>query len=104
VPWPESVHDLGIVLGALIGVVNDQADGRAGGPTLEQARQNLYLVGLAPLGGMPGFTRFTPIQIMLQVGVGERQARRAAVDDTADSWAVTFSKARNRKEFSETVS
>ncbi len=48
----EAVHDLGIVLGALVGIVDHQADGGAGGLALEDAGEDLHLIGLAPLGGM----------------------------------------------------
>ena len=48
----EAVEDVAVVLGALIRIVNDQGDGRAGGLALEHAGEDLHLVGLAALGGV----------------------------------------------------
>ena len=48
----EFVGDVGIVLGALIGVFDQQADGGSGGHTFENAGQDSDLVRLAALRGM----------------------------------------------------
>mgnify|MGYP003331099840 CR=1 FL=1 len=46
----EGLGDLAIVLGALVGVLDQQADGRAGGAALEDPGEDLHLVRLAALG------------------------------------------------------
>ena len=47
----EAVGDLAIILGALIGVFDQQPDRRAGGSALENAGQDAHFIGFTPLGG-----------------------------------------------------
>jgi hypothetical protein len=84
--------------------MNDQPDGRPGGPALKDTGKNLYFIGFAALGGMTGFTGFTAIQVDLQVFLAERHSGRTAVDNTAYGEAMTFTKPRYGKEFSKAVS
>ncbi len=101
---PELCGDLGIVLGTLVGVVDDQADRGARGAALEGPGQDLHLVGLAALGGMARGAGLAPVQVALQVLGGQFQARRTAVHDAAQGRPVTLTEAGDRKEFSECVS
>ena len=77
----ETVHDLRIVLRTLIGILDQQRDGRAGGVSLEHAGQDFHGVVLAPLGDVARLPRLAPIEVRLDIGLGQRQPRRTTVDD-----------------------
>ena len=100
----EAVHDLRIVLGTLIRVVDDQADGRTRGPALEHPRQDLHLVRLAPLRGMPRLSWLAAIQVVLQIGRREFQARRAAVDNAAERRPMALAKGGDGEQLADGVS
>ena len=96
-PRTELVHDITVVLGTLVLVVDDQANRGAGGLAFENARQDLHRIVLTALGGMPRGTRFTPVQISLQIVLAQFQARRTAIHDAADRRAVALTKASHYK-------
>jgi hypothetical protein len=89
----EPVLDLGIILRTLVGVQDLQPDRRTGGFALEYTRENFDFVGLAPLCGVPRLARLAPVEIGLDIGLGQRHAGRATIHDgdigrTVDSPAV----------------
>ena len=84
------VHDVAVILRALILVVNDQRDGRAGGFALEHAGENFHFIIFAPLRSVTRGTRFASIEVILQVGGRQGHARRTTIDDAADGRAVAF--------------
>ena len=94
----EPLLDLGVVLGALILVVDDQPDGGPGGAPLEHARQDLHPIRFPALGGVAAGAGFAPVQVVLQVRLGDGQPGRAAVHDTADSGAVALAEACDDEE------
>src|SRR5665213_802127 len=94
---PELVLDLGIVLGALVGIFDEQRDRRAGGLedvavgfVLEDAREDGDEVVLAALRGKARLARLAPLKIALDHLRRQRNARRAAVDNDADGRAVAL--------------
>ncbi len=102
-PGTECLHDLGIIPGALVLVVDDETDGGAGGATFEDTGEDLHGVGFAPLGGMTTLPRLAPIQILLQIGLTEFEPGRAAVDDTADGRPVALAETGHRKKPTDAV-
>jgi hypothetical protein len=67
----ELLGDVAVVLAALVGVADQQRDRRAGGDALVHAGEDLDLVGLAPLRGVPR----APGGAALEVGCGNPRAR-----------------------------
>src|SRR5690606_1706224 len=65
------VADIGIVLGALVGILDHQRDRRAGRArpvralVLEHARENFHFVSLAALRGIFALPRLAPVEIVL---------------------------------------
>jgi len=59
------VLDLVVVAGALIGVSNQQTDGRTGGFALKDTGKDLHLIRLSALRGIAALARLAPIQIAL---------------------------------------
>ena len=88
----EGLQNIAVVLAALVGVLNQQGDGCAGGHALVNAAQDLHLIGFLALGDMAAGAWAAAIQIMLYVGLAQSHAGRTAVDDTADGRAVGFTK------------
>src|SRR5690606_30920172 len=78
---PELVLDGGVVAGALVGVLDHEADGRAGRLPFEHARENAHAVSFLALGGVPRAPGTPPVEVRLDVRFGQREPRRAAVDD-----------------------
>ena len=103
VPGAELVLDVGVVTRFLIGVLDQQGDRRAGGVALEHAREDAYAVVLAALGGMARLAGFAAIEIVLQIGFREGQARRATVDDADVARAMTLPRGGQRERDSEGI-
>ena len=97
VAGPEAVLDLLVVARALILVLDEQPDRRAGGLALEHAREDAHLVALAPLARELRGAGAAAVHVLLHVRLGERQARRTAVDDAAERGPVAFAEARHQK-------
>ncbi len=103
VPRAETVLDLVVVARALILVLDEQADRRAGRAPLEHARQDANLVGLLALTGMARGAGAPPFQLRLDVLLRQLQPRRTAVDDAAERRAVAFAEARDSEQLAEGV-
>ena len=103
------VLDLGIVLGALIGVLDQQRDRRsrrhlhAGLGMRHHAGQDFDRVRLLALGGEARLSRTAAIQIVLDVLIGQRDQRRAAIDHAADRDPVAFAEGRDPEQVAEGV-
>ena len=87
---PEHVLDLGVVLWTLVDVFDIETDGRAGGPTLEDAGYDFHLVGFPALCRVAGLTRPPALHVRLQVAFAQLHSRGTAVDHTADGSAMTL--------------
>ena len=109
VAGPVLVLDVGIVLGALVDIVDHQRDRRAGRHlpaarvVREHAGEDFHRVGLAPLRGEARLARPPLVEIGLDVGLGQRDARRAAVDHAADRRPVAFAQGRDAEKMAEGV-
>ena len=103
------VLDVAVVFRALVDVFDEDGDRRAGRhlPSAalvdHHARQDARLVGFAPLRGEARGSRAAPVEIGLDVGDLERNQRRTAVDDAADSRPVAFAEGGDAEEMAETV-
>src|SRR5262249_3626214 len=103
VAGPELVLDGAVILGALVFVLDQEADRRPRRLPLEQARQDLHLVGLAPLRREARLAGPAAIEPGLDVGFAQRDARRHAVDDAADRRPMTLTPGRESEEMTEAV-
>ena len=83
--------DRGIVLAPLVGVLDHQADRRAGGLALEGAAENPHQIILAPLGGEAAGARLAGVHEGLDELFGDGEARRAPVDNRAQCGPVALS-------------
>ena len=105
----ELVLDLGIILGALVGVLDQQRDRRArrhlhtGLRMRHHAGKNLNRVRLLALGGEARLSGAAAIEILLDVLIGQRDQRRAAVDHAADRDPVALAEGRDPEHVAEGV-
>ncbi|MEY9359212.1 hypothetical protein ABH994_001933 [Bradyrhizobium yuanmingense] len=103
------VFDLGIILRALVGVLNQKADRRArrhlnaGLGMGHHAGEDLHLVRLLALGGEARLAGTAPVEIPLDVGLGERDHRRAAVNHTADRHPMALAEGGDAEHVAEGV-
>jgi hypothetical protein len=105
---PELILDIGIVAAALVDVVDDEGDGRAGGHLAtgivgEHAREDAHLVRLATLGGEARLAGTAPIEERLDLVGCQWDAGRAAVNDAADRWSVALAPGGDAKEMAKRV-
>src|SRR5690606_30531565 len=89
--------------GARVGVVDHHGDRRAGRQTFVDAREDADLVGLLARRGDLALARAAAVELGLDVGLAQRQARRAAVDDDADAASVAFAPGADGEELAENV-
>ncbi len=104
----ERILDVAVVLRALIDVFDHQRDGRPRRDLTaivvgEDAREDFDRVRLLPLGGEAGGSGTALVQIDLDVGLGQRNARRAAVDDAADGRSMAFAPGGDTEHMAESV-
>ncbi len=103
------VLDLGIILGALIGVLDQKRDRRAGRDLHTGFRmrhhpgQDFDRIRLLALGGEARLPGTAAVEIMLDVLGRERQQRRTAVDHAADRNPVAFAEGRDPEHVAEGV-
>ena len=90
--WAEGLQNVAVVFAALVGVLDQQRNRRAGGFAFVHARHNLHLVGFITLGHMAAGARAATVQVKLDVCLAQRHTRRAAVNHAANGWAVGFTK------------
>ena len=97
----ESGGHFPISFGTGVFIGNVDGDGRSEGFTLKDARKNLASVCL--IAGGDDFTLTGPasIKVALDIGFGEWEAGRDAIDDHPDAAAVGFSPSRNTKSMAE---
>ena len=79
---------LGVVLGARVGVLNDRSDGRAGGVPIDHAGNDVRGVGLAALGRGLVATGGATVQKRLQLLLVNGDTCRNAVERAADGGGV----------------
>ena len=88
----EALGDVAVVLAALVGVADQQGNGGAGGLALVHAREDFHRIGLVALRDVAAGARAAPVQVGLDVSLGEGHAGRAAVNHAANGRAVGFTK------------
>ena len=98
---PEAVGDVAVIPGALIDILDQQLDRRAGRLPLEHAGEDLYLVRLAALRRVARLAGPPPVEPVLDIGLGERDARRHAIDDDTDRRPVALAPGREAEQRSE---
>src|SRR5690606_22054194 len=105
----ELVADLGIILGTLVGIFDEQGNRRAGGAqsvgalVLEDAGKDFDLVGLAALGGVARLAGLAAIEIALDRLGADRQAGGAAIDDDAKRGPMAFAAGGEAEQVAEGV-
>ena len=100
---PETLGDLAVVLRALVGVLDDERDRRAGGQALEHAGEDAHGVRFLPLRGEARLAGAAAVEEGLDVGFGERDARRAAVDHAADRRPVALAPGGDAEQVAEAI-
>ncbi len=113
VAGPEGRGDLGIVAAALVDVLDHQRDRRAGGHLAaelflgalvrEHAGEDLHRVRLLPLGDELALAGAALLQPLLDVGLGQRDLGRAAIDHAAQRRPVAFAPGRHAEQVAEGV-
>ena len=88
----EGFQNIAVVLAALVGVLNQKRNRRAGGFALVDAAQNLHRVGLVALGHKAAGAGAAAVQVVLDIGLAQVHARRASVNHAANGRAVGFTK------------
>ncbi len=105
----EGVANVAVVLGALVDILDQHHDGRAGGDlarralVLEDAGQDLDLIGLLALRGEARLAGPALVEIGLDFGSGQRNVRRAAVDHAADGGAMAFAEGGDAEEMAKVL-
>src|SRR5215471_739084 len=103
------IADFGIILGALVDVLDHQRDRgpardlKSGRVVHHHAGENLHLVRLAALGGEARLARAAAVEIVLDVGGLERNFRRTAVDHATDRSTVAFAEGGDPEQMAEGV-
>ena len=69
----------------------------------EHAGEDAHLVGLLALGGVLRLARFALVEIGLDLGLGDGDAGRAAIDHAADRRPVAFAPGGDAEQMAETV-
>ena len=95
---PEAVGDVAVIPGALIDILDHQLDRRAGRLPLEHAGQDFYFVRLAALRRVARLAGPPLVEPMLDVGFGERNSRRHAIDDDADRRPMALAPGREAEQ------
>src|SRR4029079_17345871 len=99
------VPHVAVVFRARIDVLYLERDRRAGGQELaalfEHAGENLHRIRLAPLGGEARLARPPLFHVGLDLGLRDRDARRAAVDHAADGRSMAFAPGRHPEKMTE---
>jgi len=103
------VADFRIVARTLVDVFDHERDRRSRRHlrhhafVLKHAGEDLHRVGFLALRDEFGLARPAAVQIRLDIGFAQRDAWRAAIDDTADRRPVTLAEGRDPKHMPEAV-
>src|SRR6266699_1148088 len=87
---PEGVGERAVVLASLVLVPDEETDGRASGPALEHAREDLDAVGLLALRDVTRGAWFPAVELLLNVVLGQLEPRGTTVHDAAVGGAVAL--------------
>src|SRR6185437_14048957 len=99
----ETVLDGLIIARALVFVLDQETDRRAGGLALEHAGQDLHLIGFLPLRREAILAGPALVEILLDVGLAQWNERRHAVHDAADRRSVALAPTRVAEDRAEAI-
>lgn len=91
-PGAERLGDIAVVFAALVFVAYQQRDRRAGSLAFEDAGEDFDGVRFAALRDVTRSAGFTPVQIVLDIALAQRESGWATIDHTAYRRAVRFAK------------
>ena len=103
------VFDVGVILGALVDILDHERNRRAGRNLLaagfvgKYARKDFDRVRLLTLGGEARLAGPSPVEIGLNVGLGQRNARRTTIDHAADRRPMAFAEGRHAEGMPERI-
>ncbi len=106
---PVGVPDRRIVLRALVGVLDQKRDRRAGRDlalgvlVIEDAREDFDLIRFLALGRKPALPRAALVKEMLDIAFFERNLWRAAIDDATDGRSMALAESRYSKEMAKAI-
>ena len=88
VRWPVDVAHVLVGAGTLVGVAHQHRDRRADGETVEDARQDLDLIGFVALGDEPALAGPAAVEVGLDVGLGSgrRGGQPSTTTPTPPPW------------------
>ncbi len=92
---------LGVGRGTGVRIAHHDGNGRAESAALEDAGKDLALVGLLARGDDVALAGAAAVEVWLDVGLGKRQPRRAAINHHANAPAMGFPPGGNAEYFSE---
>ena len=92
-----------VVVGVLIGIAYQEADGLPRRLSLEHAAKQFHLVGLLPGCGQSALARAASVQFTLNKIQVHTDASRHTVDDTTDAGPVTLTKRSQAEYMTETI-
>src|SRR5690606_22709315 len=93
----KGARDGGIILAARVLVADQQRNGRTGGFAFVEPGQNFDLIRLLALGHVPRRARTAPVQLFLNVGLGQCHAGRTAINHAADGRTMRLTKVGDTK-------
>ena len=89
--WTGLAAQLGVILGARVGVLDNRGDGRAGGMSIDHTGDDVSGVGLAAFGRGLVATGGATVEEGLQLLLVHGDARRNAIERAADGGGVRLS-------------
>ncbi len=107
-PRPEACGNLGVILRALVHIVDQQADRGARGALdavglREDAGDDADLIRLLPLGGELRLPRTAAIEIVLDLFDRQRDQGRAAIHHAADGRPMALAESGETEEVPEGI-
>ena len=88
----ESLLNIGIIPGALIGIFNQQPNRRSCGLAFKHTGQDANFIGLTTLCSKARSARFAAVKITLQIGFRQLNPRRTPINDGTQTQTMTFPK------------
>jgi hypothetical protein len=101
---PEFLCDLRIILRSRIFIANENSNRRAERFAFKHSGKNFATIFLLPLRRDFALTRAPTVELALNVGLGDVNLRRTAIDHDADAAAVRLAERRHPKELAVSIS
>ena len=100
-PGSERIQNIAVILTPLIRIANHQGNRGTGGLALVDTTEDLDGIGLTALRDMTRGTWAATVEIGLNVGLGQRHARRATVNDAANGRTMRLAEIRDREQMTK---